>query len=489
MLSSRGYRYSLQILRCFHLPHDYKPNTRLVKQLPFGKRLKIWWNSLHPSRLQVLQDQLVRLLFPLDLKENEGINTGSAKTRIDDDGNYINEVYFEVVNDPSFQTKHVVFLHGYGASLGCFARNFHIINSLKGLENNYKVHFLDNISFGLSSNPKIPSINYWKPIPRMDHIKLHDTRPTRPEDLYKKYYKLVDLFDFDTAQFQNSKKLFKPILEDMEYYYTDALENWRINSGINKIDYLIGHSFGGYWSASYALKNPDAVNDLILLSPVGMERTAYTVNTPIPDTTTDLKPSLGPNEYNFLSRYPILSKNTILRWYYLQPYLPRLLKFMGPFGVGKYYNMWYSKLFAINKVILKLGGPTVFKSTNELKYGTNTECQLLVEYLYNSISNGTHSDTHIKYLLTPATTSKWPLFDKFTETSAEVLSKFTTHVIYGLHDFMNSEAGRELVNSITQKHSLDNVHYYEVPEGGHNLYLQNPFGTNKLLADIISRKH
>lgn len=475
------------IRRFFNLPPGYKPNIRHVRQLPFSKRLDIWWKSLLPNRLQVLQDRLVELLLPSNAPENGGVTRQLVKTKIDTHGNHINEVAFEVVNDPSYPTKHIVFLHGYGASLGCFARNFHIINSFKGLRNNYKVHFLDNISFGLSSNPKIPSINYWKPIPRMDHITLHDSRPTRPEDLYRKYYKLIDLYDFDADKFKSSRDKMFPILRDMETYYIEALDRWRENNGIDKIHFLVGHSFGGYWSASYALRNPDKLLNLILLSPVGMERTAYAVTASVPEETKERKPSLGPNSYDFLTRFPILSDKTIWKWHYFQPYLPRLLKLMGPFGVAKYYDMWYSKLFAINKVIAKLGGSSVFKSENELKYGTNSECQLLVEYLYNSISNGTRSDTHIKYLLTPATTSKWPLYDKFTSSLREVLEKFNTHVVYGSHDFMNSDAGRELVDELTQSHSLTNISYHSVPEGGHNLYLQNPFGTNKLLAEIVRK--
>lgn len=483
----RCYRRDFVVKRCFRLQPDYKPNSRFVKHLPFKKRLEIWWKSLNSNRLQELQDQLVELLFPSNLKENANVVRDSVKTKLDSDGNYINSVTFEVTNDPLFETKHIVFLHGYGASLGCFARNFQIVNSFKGLRHNYKVHFLDNISFGLSSNPKIASLNYWKTIPKMDYITLHDNVPTSKENLHKKYYKLIDLFDIDVKKFDQTKRKLQPILKDMETYYVDALNNWRINNGIGKIDFLVGHSFGGHWCASFALRNPDYLNNLILLSPVGMERTAYTITapTPLPNNSKGFKTSLGPNSYNFLSRFPLLAKSTIWKWYYYQPYLPRLLKLMGPFGVAKYYDMWYSKLFAVNKVIERLGGKGVFSSQNELKYGTNSECQLLVEYLYNSISNGTRSDTHIKYLLTPATTSRWPLFDKFTNASKDVLEKFNMHVVYGRHDFMYSDAGKDLVLLLTKEHSLTNIHYHEVAEGGHNLYLQNPFGTNRLLKKIV----
>lgn len=447
--------------------------------------MSIWWNSLKPGRLETLQIQLVNVLFPGHLEENAGVTRIFSKVPIDDAGNYINEVTFEVVNDPKYDTKHVVFIHGYGASLGCFARNFHFVNRFKGLKYNYKVHFLDNLSFGLSANPKLDSINYFKPIPRIKHISIHDNKPTDIKSLYKKYYKLVEAYDVNVEKCKEYKVEMVPVLKDIEKYYIDAVEAWRKSSRINKIDYLIGHSYGGYWSGSYALKYPDSLENLVLLSPVGVERHAYAVTAPIPEPNTDVQPTLDSTSYKFLSRHPILSKKAVSWWYFVQPYLPRLLRYMGPWGVKMYYDMWYSRLFAINKVIEKLGGSKVFTSGNELKYGTNTECHILIEYLYNSITNGTVSDTHIKYLLTPATTSKWPLYDKFDLASKEVLNKFKMHVIYGQYDFMNSEAGEKLVNHVNGILQSKMASFHIVPEGGHNLYMQNPFGTNDLLEKII----
>lgn len=471
-------------IRCFQLPPTYKPNGRFVGKLPFGKLLNIWWNSLRPGRLEELQQALLDHHFPLKKKENEGVKRETSKVPIDDDGNFINEVSFEVVNGENYTTKHVVFVHGYGASLGCFARNFQLINKLKGLKNNYKVHFLDNITFALSSNPPIKSIDYSAPIPQVDYIKMNDTKPTVPKELYKKYYKLIDSYEFDAENFKQSRDLLLPVLKDMEDYYTQALDGWRKSLKIDKIDFLVGHSFGGYWLGSYSVRNPDKVDRLVLLSPVGLERTAFALTAPVPEQEEN-SPSLDPTSYNFLSRYPILSKETIYKWYHVQPKLPRLLKFMGPWGVAKYYDMWYSKLFAINKVINKLGGPKVFTSENELVFGSNTECQLLIEYLYNSITSGTKSDTHVKYLLTPSTTSRWPLYDKFMGSNKEDLSKFKVHIAYGQYDFMNSEAGEKLVNELNETFGVDNARFHIVAEGGHNLYIQNPFGTNELVEQIV----
>lgn len=457
-----------------------------MQKLPISVAWRIWYKSLLPGRLAQLQQKLVAYHFSPDLEENLGIERDFRQVPVDSNGNCINLVTFDVINGPEYKTKHVVVLHGYGASLGCFARNFHVVNRLKDQNFNYKVHFLDNISFGLSLNPKVASINYWHPIPRADHISIRDTKATDRKKLYKKYYKLVDGFDFDVKRYEARQKTLVPQLNDIESYYVEALEGWRKSSGIAQIDFLVGHSFGGYWSGSYAMRYPDNLRNLVLLSPVGVERHAYAMNMAIPEETKNISPSLDPTSLRFLSRFPILSPKTIEFWYYIQPYLPRLLKLLGPWGVTKYYDMWYSKLFAVNKVIEKLGGAKVFSSANELKYGSNTECRLLIEYLYNSITSGTKSDTHVKYVLTPATTSRIPLFDKFVLAENSALSKFALHVVYGQYDFMNSEAGEKLVEEVRSRGALAQFHI--VPQGGHNLYIQNPFGTNDLLEKIIKEE-
>lgn len=468
----------------FQLPQSYRPNSRLVQKLPFKECLKIWWRSLDKNNLLKLQTQLLDHSFP-KIPENDDVAREVKKTPIGKSTDYINEVVFRINNGSKLKEKHVVVIHGYGASLGCFARNFHVVNKLKGHSNNFVVHFLDNVSFGLSSNPRIPDFKYRDPIPEADFVTIHDSRPDDKSNLYKKYYKLVDGFDVDVQKQTRHRDKLVPVLTSIENYYLDALESWRASSGIEKIDYLIGHSFGGYWCGSYAARYPQNVRSLVLLSPVGMERTAYAVTAPEPKIDKNITPTLDPTLYSFLSRFPLLSKSTINFWYYIQPYMPRFLKYMGPWGVEKYYNLWYGRLFAINKVIRKLGGALVFTSHNELKYGTNTECRLLIEYLYNSITSGTVSDIHIKYLLTPSTTSRWPLYDKLSGLDSEAWKDLAVHVVYGQYDFMNSEAGEKLVDKVTKAHGRNVAHFHTVPEGGHNLYIQNPFGTNDLLAQIL----
>ncbi|CAO3696282.1 unnamed protein product [Umbelopsis ramanniana] len=53
-------------------------------------------------------------------------------------------------------------------------------------------------------------------------------------------------------------------------YFVDSLESWRQAMGIEKMT-LLGHSFGGFVSASYALKHRERLDRLVLLSPIGLK--------------------------------------------------------------------------------------------------------------------------------------------------------------------------------------------------------------------------
>ncbi|CUM49874.1 unnamed protein product [Debaryomyces fabryi] len=472
----------------FQVPKSYVP-SQLIRNIPFKQALSIWYQSLKPGRLQILQDELTELMLPTEM--NSHLIKENKKVKIDDNGNYLNELYFEINNNSNKPTKHVVFIHGYGASLGCFARNYQIINRLQDRRYNYKVHFLDNISFGLSSNPKIASSLINGRIPTCPSVKMNDPEPTTKENVYNKYYKLIESYEINKEEFKEYQDKFIPILNEMEKYYIEAIEKWRIESKIEKIDYLVGHSFGGYWTSSYAVKYLQNLSNLILLSPVGVERHVHAVTNPIDEIKTQpIKPSIDPTSYNFLTRMPMITGKHIINWYTVLPYLPKLLRWLGPWGVTRYYKERYGKLFKVNKVTSQLGGASgVFQHENDLIIGTNEECYLLFEYLYNSTTIGSQSDIYIKYLLTPCTVSKWPLFDKFTNFfNNSPNSKFKIHLVYGEYDFMNSEAGLKLTEQINRLCEDQIADFHKIPQGGHNMYLDNPFDTNKTIENIIQKQ-
>ncbi|KAL7272932.1 hypothetical protein RUND412_004240 [Rhizina undulata] len=135
-------------------------------------------------------------------------------------------------NDPE---NHIVMLHGYGAGLAFFYKNYDALSRLPG----WKLWALDLLGYGRSSRP-----------PFVIHAKDPQGKITEAEN-----------------------------------WFIDALEEWREKRGIERFT-LMGHSFGGYLAVRYALKYKDRVNKLILVSPVGVPEDPYAVRTELPDANT-----------------------------------------------------------------------------------------------------------------------------------------------------------------------------------------------------------
>lgn len=122
-------------------------------------------------------------------------------------------------------------LHGYGAGLGFFYRNFDSLSRLPG----WKLYALDMLGMGRSSRPT---------------FKIH-------------------------AKDRQAQ------ITEAESWFVDSLEEWRIKKGIDRFT-LLGHSLGGYMACAYALKYPGHLNKLVLASPVGIPEDPYAVNADMP---------------------------------------------------------------------------------------------------------------------------------------------------------------------------------------------------------------
>lgn len=117
--------------------------------------------------------------------------------------------------------KNVVILHGYGAGLGFFYRNFAPISK----ESGFNLYSLDWLGMANSSRPIFPRVK------RLDTVE--------------------------------------EVVHKTEQFFVESLEDWRKVMKLEKMT-LVGHSLGGYLSTAYALKYPEHVEKLILVSPVGV---------------------------------------------------------------------------------------------------------------------------------------------------------------------------------------------------------------------------
>lgn len=126
-------------------------------------------------------------------------------------------------------------LHGYGAGLGFFYRNFEPLSRVP----NWRLYALDMLGMGRSSRP-----------PFTVHAKDRQGRVTESEN-----------------------------------FFIDALEEWRKEKKIERMT-LLGHSLGGYMAVAYALKYPGRINKLILASPVGIPEDPYAVSSDSPEPET-----------------------------------------------------------------------------------------------------------------------------------------------------------------------------------------------------------
>ncbi|KAJ5678821.1 cardiolipin-specific deacylase [Penicillium macrosclerotiorum] len=142
----------------------------------------------------------------------------------------LNEFSVERVGEDADQ--HLVMLHGYGAGLGFFYKNFEPLSRLRG----WQLHALDMLGMG---------------------------RSTRPP-------------------FKIKAKEREEAIREAEAWFVDALEEWRIKRKIDRFT-LLGHSLGGYMAVAYALKYPGHLNKLILASPVGIPEDPYAVTADVPE--------------------------------------------------------------------------------------------------------------------------------------------------------------------------------------------------------------
>ncbi|KAJ2447890.1 hypothetical protein GGF42_005322, partial [Coemansia sp. RSA 2424] len=159
--------------------------------------------------------------------DSEQVVAEALDIDIDSHGNYIHTIAIRNGSNNSSSSSEVraprrslVLTHGYFAGVGFFFRNYQGLSKVPG----WDIYAIDWLGMGRSSRPTYKGVR----------DEGDERRATHAED-----------------------------------FFVESLEAWRQRMGIDKM-VLCGHSFGGYMVGVYALRYPQHVEKLVMLSPIGV---------------------------------------------------------------------------------------------------------------------------------------------------------------------------------------------------------------------------
>ncbi|KAF4332633.1 alpha beta hydrolase [Fusarium beomiforme] len=436
-------------------PAELKPSHAFLFPLGYKDAAYQWWTSLAP---QAVERNLLNLMPHLK-EANDSITNIDTPERPDPYGTRVwrrtmvhlsgknralNEVTVERVGEKTEDA--LVMIHGYGAGLGFFYKNFEPISRMKGL----KLYALDMLGCGNSSRPA---------------FKIH------------------------------AKKKEDQVLE-AEGWFVDALEEWRKARQLEQFT-LLGHSLGGYLAVSYALKYPGRLKKLILASPVGIPADPYAVNASMPDpNTSTIQNEITQDQQSTTNEDGTLSKHkpasNVLRrplpgwfvWLWDQNISPfSIVRMSGPLG-PRFVSGWS------------------FRRFNHLP---PAESQALHDYSFSIFKQKGSGEYALAYILAPGAYARRPVIHRIQEVGRQTITQpdgtkvketgIPVVFMYGENDWMDVAGGlasEEKLKEARQK-ALENATEEEkkrengsakvllVPKAGHHLYLDNPEVFNDMI--------
>ncbi|KAF9873218.1 hypothetical protein CkaCkLH20_09381 [Colletotrichum karsti] len=362
----------------------------------------------------------------------------------------LNEYSVERVGEQVDNT--LVILHGYGAGLGFFYKNFEPLSRSKG----WKLYAIDMLGMGNSTRPA---------------------------------FKV-------TAKDQAAKTA------EAEAWFIDALEEWRKKRNIDKFT-LIGHSLGGYLSVAYALKYPGHIKKLILASPVGIPEDPYAVNAAMPEpeestfqneftqdqntvtsddhnaATSRAKPNAPTNSTNAPKR-PLPGWLVWLWDANVSPF--SIVRFTGPLG-PRFVSGWTSRRF--NHL------PTAERGS-------------LHDYAFSIFRQRGSGEYALPYILAPGAYARSPIINRIDGVGRQTIEKNGESIketgipivfMYGENDWMDVAGGLAAEEKLKQAklqallHGTDEEKRREngsakvkiISKAGHHLYLDNADEFNEFI--------
>ncbi|KZO94791.1 alpha/beta-hydrolase [Calocera viscosa TUFC12733] len=280
-----------------------------------------------------------------------------------------------------------------------------------------------------------------------------------------------------------SKGVVDKVLE-AESFFVDSLEAWRKAQGIEKMA-LVGHSLGGYLSVAYALRYPERVSKLILLSPAGVPTSEHAHDVPSAELANPTPPNGKPNGKAKLvastngaptdtaqveeARKPSKEEQTRQR--------RSMMRVVGAYlweqGVSPFSIVRWSGIY----------GPLLVSkySSRRFSHLSAEDVRDMHNYIYHISRAKGSGEFCISHILAPGAYAYYPIVNRIQSVKVPVA------FVYGDHDWMDPAGGLASIEKLKKAGNREG-RIYIVPGAGHHVYLDNDDVVNRLIVDELAGK-
>lgn len=246
------------------------------------------------------------------------------------------------------------------------------------------------------------------------------------------------VYAFDLFGFGRSSRAPFDLNGDVEGQFVETIERWRQKKGIDKF-ILLGHSFGGYLSASYALRHPERIAHVILADPWGVQ---------------DRQSS--PNRGTY--RFPMWVRAVNSIFQHFNPLA--VLRVTGPYGPS---------------LVQRFRGDLREKFRPKL----NDDCDKFLSYIYHCNAQRATGETAFKSLTLPFGWPKNPLINRLLDLDDSVTLTF----IYGSRSWIERTPGEFLRDCMRPNRVVVNV----IQGSGHHVYADKFTEFNEMVKEACKK--
>lgn len=259
------------------------------------------------------------------------------------------------------------------------------------------------------------------------------------DDLAEKLNRKI--YAFDILGFGRSSRPNFNLDGDVEEQFVDSIERWRASMGLERM-IILGHSFGGYLSANYALRHPAHVAHLVLADAWGISE--QTVRTD--------------NNNKFRMQLPLYVRMLTSVFQRFNPLA--VLRVTGPYGPRLVHT---------------------FRTDIKDKFSSKLEddSKLVLDYIYHCNAQNATGESAFKSLTLPFGWAKNPLINRLLDIDQSIPMSF----IYGSRSWIDRGPGEY----VKERRGASRVGYHIISGAGHHVYADKYHEFNELVQDICSK--